>query len=100
MPSMFGKAKPADQPFSLENELDRVLSAAQKNGISARSIAELLERRAESMRPATRSPSISAARRRRCMTHTAGRSRDNQGPKSPVPASPMRSGTIPRYPTS
>jgi hypothetical protein len=48
---MFGKSKPQTQPFprhEFADRLDALLAAARGAGVSASSIADLLERRAES----------------------------------------------------
>jgi hypothetical protein len=63
MPSMFGKAKPADQPFDLERELDRVLSAAERAGVTASMIETALEQCANSIR-ARRAVNINLSTRR------------------------------------
>lgn len=50
MPFMFGKAKPADQPFDLEGALDRVLSAAERAGATASMMEVALEQRANGLK--------------------------------------------------
>ena len=47
---MFGKRKPADQPFDLEVALDRVLDAAERAGVAASMMAVALEQCAAGIR--------------------------------------------------